>query len=450
VLEFPSLTPLDHFTPSPELVGSAAFLSDGKHFLTGHFSGNIHVWDIALGKVVATLQEHKDWVTVMSMAPDNQTFITASGDGSLVIWDAVTWQPLARLQGHLGGIMGMAISPTGKLVASGAGDGTIKLWDTSTRHRPMQLDGTHYALGFSKDSKTLIAETSRGAVLWDITTGHAREIPISGVEAMDLFWLSYVAVQGDRMFWLSPSGNGDVRLWDLLNNEQVAIWGAFESRVRIAAFSADGRLVATGTQDGHVKIWDVATQEEVSELLLENKVLTSLAFSPSGRHLAISGEDRYVLVWDIEEKHMLPKLNATDGIETEIISLAFSPDGRFLAAADMGSHSVRLWEMPSGEVHADLKGHLSAVMQVAFTPDGKTLAAGIQTGQVRLWNIATKQEVATLSLEGHFLSMAFSPDGRNLAVGYGDYVKERHIRLWQVPSFEEIKKAEESTPGEPS
>jgi hypothetical protein len=62
---------------------------------------------------------------------------------------------------------------------------------------------------------------------------------------------------------------------------------------------------------------------------------------------------------------------------------------------------------------------------------------------VKLWNIATQQEVATLEppLPGGCLSLRFSPDGRTLAAG-SSLGPEPYMSLWQVPSFEEIDAAE--------
>jgi WD40 repeat protein len=75
---------------------------------------------------------------------------------------------------------------------------------------------------------------------------------------------------------------------------------------------------------------------------------------------------------------------------------------------------------------------------VAFSPDGKTLATGSYALDVKLWNIATQQEVATLeTLPGLCLSLEFSPDGRTLAAG--SYLgSEPYMSLFQAPSFEEI------------
>jgi WD40 repeat protein len=119
----------------------------------------------------------------------------------------------------------------------------------------------------------------------------------------------------------------------------------------------------------------------------------------------------------------------------------FYSDGKRLATGHQ-DNTARLWEIPSGNLKATLKGHVARVPGVAFSPDGKTLATGSFDRKVKLWNIATQQEVATLEpLPGSCISLRFSPDGRTLAAG--SYLgPEPYMSLWQVPSFEEIAAAE--------
>ena len=142
-----------------------------------------------------------------------------------------------------------------------------------------------------------------------------------------------------------------------------------------------------------------------------------------------------------------PKLRATlKGQIGPVISLAFSPDGKTLALGNSGG-TIKLWDVPPGKERATLKGHTSPVWSVAFSPDGKTLASGSgatiqlatpdgkssgsRSGEptIKLWDVQTGKERATL--KGHagpVVSVAFSPDGKTLASASHDTT----IKLWDV------------------
>ena len=82
---------------------------------------------------------------------------------------------------------------------------------------------------------------------------------------------------------------------------------------------------------------------------------------------------------------------------------------------------VRLWDVATGQLKANLTPHRSSVFGVAFSPDGNTLATGGSDKMVRLWDVATAQLQATLI--GHtnsVHSVAFSSDGTTLASGSWD------------------------------
>ena len=82
-----------------------------------------------------------------------------------------------------------------------------------------------------------------------------------------------------------------------------------------------------------------------------------------------------------------------------------------------------------------LSGHSRDVTSVAFSPDGKTLASGSNGGTVKLWDVGTRTNVATL---GTGRSVAFSPDGETLALGGTEGGTIGTIQLWNVPAREHI------------
>jgi len=76
-------------------------------------------------------------------------------------------------------------------------------------------------------------------------------------------------------------------------------------------------------------------------------------------------------------------------------AMAISPDGRFLAIgygrAQTPSEDcfVCLWEIATGKVAWQRRGHRSRITSVAFAPDGKTLATGSTDTTILLWDLTT-------------------------------------------------------------
>ena len=317
------------------------------------------------------------------------------------------------------------------------------LWELSRHHlATFDLGEGGHAVAFPT-RRTLASGSEEGVELWDLEKQAGIKTSLAG-------GVTAVAVSADGATLASGSSSGQVQLFDVGNSRIVATLSGNFQEIRSLSFSPDGRTLASGAAEG-IQIWDVGTQTSTAMFPVG---VTSVAFSPDGATLA-SGSGDGVRLWDVASKaEVVSYSHSGDRWGPGVNSVAFSPDGALVASGGDDT-TVRLWEVATGENVAVLERHDWPVRSVAFSPDGTMLASGSRDLAVNLWDPVSGERLADLRGEGRGVgTVVFSPDGTTLAAG----TEDGKIGLWDASEWVQPRPgrllmvsgdAQQGTSGEP-
>jgi WD40 repeat protein/tRNA A-37 threonylcarbamoyl transferase component Bud32 len=416
-------------------VRAVAYSPDGRTVLTGSADKTARLWDAASGKELHTLRHDSD-VRAVAFSPDGRTTLTGGKWGTVRVWDIASDKELRALR-HDGEVRAVAYSPDGRTVLTGSADKTARLWDAASgkelhalRHR-----GEVNAVAISPDGRTVLTgDEHEAARLWDAASG--KEIATLPHDDP----VNAVAFSPDGRTALTGSGSvlGRARLWDAASGKPITSLQPYGDPVHAVAFSPDGSTALTGNgggfneEKGEARLWDTASGKE-HLALRHHGLLWAVAFSADGRIALTGSQDKTARLWDAASGKELHTLRH-DG---DVRAVAFSPDGRtaLTGSADLINHQgeARLWEAASGkELHA--LRHRGEVNAVAYSPDGRTVLTGSADKTARLWDAASGKELHTLRHRGVVNAVAISPDGRTVLTGSAD----KTARLWDAASSKEL------------
>ncbi|WP_030946050.1 TIR domain-containing protein [Streptomyces sp. NRRL S-646] len=212
-----------------------------------------------------------------------------------------------------------------------------------------------------------------------------------------------------------------VRLWNATTGTPVGkTMTGHQGAVMDVEFDPTGRLLATGSLDGTLRVWDVTTRRQLSVVRGDADGVRDVAFDRGGRVLASGGLDGTVRLWDVRGMRLRAVLK---GHEDGVTGLAFSPDGRRLATSSWDT-TARLWSVGPGTPHLlrTFRGHSDRLRRVAFGPDGRSIATVSADGIAQVWD-TTSGKPRRWHIDAHgrdLWAVTFSPDGRLLATAGDD------------------------------
>jgi WD40 repeat protein/DNA-binding SARP family transcriptional activator len=391
---------------------------------------------LAEPRLQATMSAGHAGYTTVAYIPPGRLVAARSGD-MLDFFDTRTGRPSgASIDLEPGSAQAFAVSPDGSLVATGSRDGTVTLWDVKTRERSgpaLNLGHDSLGLAFSPDGKRLVTlegqygdtspmATAASVHVWDVATREPVDVPLGGHTAS----VSTAAFSPDGRILATGGNDGGVVLHDAATGVTLGPPLPAGSYVNSLSFGPDGTRLAVGTQQGESLIFDVATGAQLASLPGEG-IVSKVAFSPDGRRIATFIDDARVFDGATFEPIGSP-MDTHGGFSNG----AFSPDSRTLAISGFAGF-VGLWD-PDGQPRIAKPIPGSSPLGGVFSPNGELIAVP-DAGRVTLYSAATLAPVgpplpvpAGPPVHGipSVGNVAFSPDGRVLAVAGGAPTIQRY------------------------
>ena len=235
-----------------------------------------------------------------------------------------------------------------------------------------------------------------------------------------------LAFSSDGTLLVSRSNDKSVKLWDIQTGGVIRTFGDDTSVLSAASISPDGTTVALGTKSGALRLCDIRTGKCHSAETRQDNEVRVIKFSPvDSRRLLSASWDRFVQQWDVDGHQIGGSYCEADKVD----DLTYSSDGtRFVSC---GGRVVTVRDSESGVVVVKFDApDRTTLRRCCFSPGGGLVACAANTN-ICLWDISIPGARLVRRLVGHSKPVTFIAFSSSLISGSDD----RSVKFWQSSNF---------------
>ena len=350
---------------------------------------------------------HESPVLALAVGADNRV-VTGTGNGLVRVWDLLSGTVAHRLPGHRSAVDHIGVSRDGARFVSRSDD-VVRVWNIHSGRMERAIEPEQamsvMAAGISASGRLVALGDWQRVLVYRVDD----ELPATPIGQS---WVTGVSFTHDDRRVVLGSTHGEVRVWDVESSRVVAGPLEHPATLMTQALTPDGRWLFTGCVDGSIRRWDLAGDEPPLILDGHRAAVNALAVHPDGQLMVSADQDGGCRVWATVDGALVRSLAGHDDAVT-----AISVAGSWCLTGST-DHSAKLWELPSGQLRADLHAHTGRVSRAALTADGRLGITAAWDRTARIWdtshdphpNIGAVHEAAVTEV-------VILPDGTGLSCG---------------------------------
>jgi len=239
------------------------------------------------------------------LSPDGRYLASGGRDGLVKLWNVESGELLETFQGHKGDpgiVFAVAFSPDARLLATCADDKLVKIWDVASGERIKTIEPTVVfspsTVCFTGDGNKLLC-AGNDAELFDVKSGQLVHTFTGHIDRLQTLTLSH------NSRWLATSGanqDGTIRCWEVESGKNL--WTVNcdhqEGGDWCLSFSADDRVLISGTHDGEIRYWDAMSGKRLHTVQAHpDEVVSAVAGDASGHFVASASWDGSIKLWTL-------------------------------------------------------------------------------------------------------------------------------------------------------
>ncbi|KNC84040.1 guanine nucleotide-binding protein subunit beta-1 [Sphaeroforma arctica JP610] len=226
----------------------------------------------------------------------------------------------------------------------------------------------------------------------------------------------------------------DVAVLQKFNMRQRRMLRGHLAKIYAIHWSEDSRHLVSASQDGKLIVWDAYSENKVHAIPLRSSWVMTCAYSPSGGMVACGGLDNLCSIYNLRAKEGPSRVSRELSYHKGYLSCCrFLNDKEILTSS--GDMTCALWDIESGQLKSQFKGHTGDVMYISLDSDPNTFYSGACDAQAKRWDLRAGKCVQTFTgHESDINTIASFPGGNAFLTGSDD----ASCRLYDVRADAEV------------